>query len=117
MIKAKLFNHIDGNKKNNSIDNLEVMDIQSHARLHGSVGVSMVEVKCPECGIRFIIERRSSHLSKKGNYTTCSRSCSGKFSHKFRNGTPEVEAAISGNIVRSFKIHDNPEVTEYNQEP
>lgn len=103
---SEVVHHIDGNKKNNLLSNLEVMSVSEHARHHGQeISRKYVDLKCPECGKEFIREKNQTHLQKGTSYTACSRSCSGKFSSKVRLkrlSTAEVEAAISGNIVREY---------------
>jgi hypothetical protein len=39
-IKGKTIHHIDGNKLNNSEDNLEIMSRTEHSRLHGFTGIN-----------------------------------------------------------------------------
>lgn len=102
----EIVHHIDGNKKNNAIENLELMLKADHSRQHGiENGVTMVELKCVECGCTFHRDRRQSHLSKpKNTYTACGRSCNGKFSRKKQlNGlTSDMEEAIQRNVIREY---------------
>lgn len=109
----EVVHHKDGNKKNNDISNLEVMDKKEHNRLHSSIGRKMVELKCPNCRKVFVREQRQTHISKNGQFTACSPSCRGKFSRKIQlqGKTIEVEKAISGNILRQYR-QDNPEETD-----
>lgn len=117
---TEVVHHKNGNKKDNSLANLELMLHEEHARLHAKEqGRQMIELKCPQCGSLFKRRKGQTFLQKKSDYTACSRSCSGKFSRhiQLHGETAKVEAAISGNIVREFISHDNPEVTDDNQEP
>lgn len=112
----EVVHHKDGNKKNNEIQNLEVINASEHTRLHGlQKGRVYVDIKCPWCKIVFTREKRQTHLAKKGQYTTCSAPCRGKFSRsiQLRGITTSVNAAISGNILRVYTKYssDNPEVT------
>lgn len=111
----EIVHHKDKNKKNNRIENLEVMKNIDHNRLHGfSKGKTYATIKCPECSDILTIEIRQTHLAKNGIYTTCSRRCNGKFSRKRQliGLTDKMKLAISENIVRVFKrFLDNSEQT------
>lgn len=111
----EVVNHINGNTHDNRIENLELSNLSNHSSMHVKErGREYSIIKCPECGKIFEKRRNKTHEIKKGIYTTCSRSCNGRFSRKLQTigRTPEVEKAISENIVRSFKrFPDNSEVT------
>lgn len=111
----EVVHHINEDKKDNRIENLEVLTASEHAKHHkSSIGRKLLEIRCPECSKIFIREKRSTHIIKKtGRYTTCSKKCRGKFSRKIQlfGETYEVENAISGNILREFNSLDNPEET------
>ena len=109
----EVVHHKDGNKKNNSIDNLELMLDYEHSRHHGvENGTHMVELRCVECGCIFHRYRRQTHLIKKNNtYTACSRSCNGKFSRskQLYGLTLSMENSIQHNVIKeytSFTEHD-----------
>jgi len=110
----EVVHHINGDKKDNTITNLEVMSNVDHASLHAKRTNAMVLFKCPSCDIKFSRKKRDSiQKNHRNKFWTCSKSCGAKFAWKIRKvgRTPEVERAISGNIVRFFKSHDNPEET------
>jgi hypothetical protein len=115
----EIVHHKNEDKKDNRPENLEVMINVEHCRMHSTVGCLMVEMICPNCNNIFVIEKRQSHLSKKNKrYTTCSRRCGNLFARILSQGiTPEVEEAISGNLVREFNSLDNPEETVLQQDP
>lgn len=116
----EVVHHIDGNKKNNDISNLEVMDYREHVKRHvHSFGRAYVLLKCPYCGVVFERTKNKSFLIKKNklNCTFCSRTCSAKFSREIQlHGlTPEMEDAISENLLAEYKKYideDNSEVTD-----
>jgi RNase P subunit RPR2 len=108
--------HINHDRKDNRIKNLELMSASEHAKLHQNIkGRLWCELKCPECGNIFHKEKNQTFLQKGTNYTCCSRSCRGKFSRRvqLQGITEDVEQAISGNLVREYRkySHDNPEQT------
>ena len=69
--------HEDRNKTNNNLDNLHLMDIAEHARLHAREdrGFKLDSRKCPVCNICF-------DCSVKSNQIYCSPSCSSKSKKK-----------------------------------
>ena len=66
LLSTEIVHHIDGNKKNNSIENLEVMASKEHNRQHtSSRGKKMCLLKCPECNELFTKEYRHAIQSAK----------------------------------------------------
>lgn len=112
----EVVHHVNGNKKDNRIENLEVKSKKQHARDHASEnGSAWCVLKCPKCGVIFEKPKNQTHLYKGGMATFCSRSCAGKFNSlkRLHGATLEMQEAISGNIVSEFRkyLHDNPEET------
>lgn len=106
----EVVHHIDGNKKHNDINNLDICMNFEHLRIHGlKQGKNMAVLKCPQCGN--IFERRigQTFLVKSNEYTCCCISCRGKFSRYIQlNGrTKAVECAISGNLVSLYNTSDD----------
>ena len=97
----EIVHHADGNKQNNSPENLLLMANKSHAKFHGSKqGKRLVELVCPGCQTRFIIDRRKTYLVKTANKVTCcSRHCAGIYSTLSQN---EKERRRSQMFVREF---------------
>jgi len=112
----EIVHHINGDKKDNHIENLEVHDKGDHVRSHGiQKGRKMVDLICPECGEKFTKEHNKTHLIKPSEWTACSPKCRGKFSSKiqYQGRTKEVEDAISVNVLSVYRRYteDNTEVT------
>ena len=118
----EVVHHVNGNKKDNRIENLEVHDKLLHNKSHSILqGKQMVALICPSCKQEFTREKRQTHLQKKSEWTACSVECRGRFSRKIQlNGkTKEVESAISVNILSEYVryLEDNTEVTHLQEEP
>lgn len=79
LYENEIVHHIDGNKKNNLIDNLEIMTDQEHSRIHAKRGRTVVHLNCYHCGKLFTRELR--HVKGKG---FCSRYCNGKHNQYFK---------------------------------
>lgn len=79
----EVVHHRDGNKKNNNIDNLEIMSREEHARHHSSTGRTCVELICPNCGVVFSKEKRNIRDKQAPK---CSRKCNGEYSRKIQLG-------------------------------
>ena len=101
----EVVHHIDGNKFNNSIENLEVMSASEHAKLHSSsLGRLTCCFKCPNCGVLF--ERpKNKALNFKKKAVFCTSRCAGKFyaNSKQVGLTTEMKSAISGNLVSTYR--------------
>lgn len=94
-----IVHHKDGNKFNNDIRNLQLMDAKSHVAMHAKKGRTMLEIKCPSCGKVFCKEKR---LYYKKRLIFCSRHCVGKM-YNFRQPTEaEVRKAEKENVIREF---------------
>ena len=103
----EVVHHVDGNKKNNSDDNLEVMTKWDHNRMHSSTGKKMVKLVCAGCMCCFDIEKRQTHLIKKNTKlpTSCSKKCRGWLSVEVATGRMS--------LGRAFEISSSRANEEY----
>lgn len=78
--------HIDKDRKNNSPDNLEVVDIVEHTKLHAKERRKGKYFTCPICQSEFY--RKPSHVKTA---KTCSRSCGAKLTYERTRGLLNVK--------------------------
>lgn len=100
--KDQFVDHIDDNKSNDVISNLQILSHEDNIKKSlkaNSIVKEYIVLKCPNCEIIFTRARNKTHLCKKKNsYTACSRQCSGKTADKIRTG---IITDLSDNVVRS----------------
>lgn len=97
--------HIDGDKTNDTIENLQILTLAENNR-KASPGKWCVDLICPNCGVLFTRPRNRTHLVVKTKRATfCSRTCAASFQLKERwhGMTEEMKKAIENNVVRVYK--------------
>ncbi len=83
LLPSDVVHHKDGNRRNNIIDNLEVMSRGDHIRLHFGIDKDEprahehIPVICPACGREHPVEYR---CTKRYNYTGRCKPCNGRLS-------------------------------------
>lgn len=107
LTKEEQVDHIDNDKTNDTIDNLQILTVQENNR-KALVGLTkrVVDFKCPSCG-RVFTRLATESISKKNKvFYSCSRSCSGKFVARYNKDRddPSVVKAIEENIIRIYDI-------------
>lgn len=76
----EVIHHLNGDRKDNRVDNLILMTNSEHTTIHNLMKGSLVcELRCPTCGKVFVRERRQTYLAKGGTRAFCSRQCNGRF--------------------------------------
>ncbi len=101
----EVVHHKNGKRKQNDVENLEIMDKPNHTKIHQAHRTSkMVKLKCPNCDVEFDRRKGQTHLQKPSKWTACSKSCRGIFSRliTLQGKTLEVDKAISGNVLQEY---------------
>lgn len=79
----EVVHHRDENKKNNHLDNLEVLTRSAHSK-HHAMKPKFYWPSCAECGVVFL-RRYNQRPGTKGYVNTfCTRSCAGKFNRRLQ---------------------------------
>ena len=104
--KNEEVDHIDNNKLNDDINNLQILTPEENKRKESKRrGKKMVSLKCPNCNKEFSKSRRQTHLVKKNNKCTCcSRKCASKFGTmlQYHPDDERVKKAIEENVIEEY---------------
>lgn len=86
LTESEEVDHIDGDKTNDDIDNLQILTKSENRKKHAKENPkTLIEVQCRFCGVMFKREKRGLHgkrLTEDGRMIIfCDRSCSCKAVH------------------------------------
>lgn len=106
--KSEVVHHLDGNKHNNDISNLEVLTANQHTKEHHRLhGRKYARILCPNCLREVDVPENYLPKYKGTELIFCSRRCNGQFHYRKKHGllTHQQEIAVSENIRRYFVNH------------
>jgi len=99
----EVIHHIDGNKQNNNIDNLQLTSREKHSAHHGENKTrKMVLLRCPTCEKLFQLEKRQSFLQKNSIASYCSRECANKANLLRARKDERFLFNLTRNLVKEF---------------
>lgn len=78
LTKQEEVDHKDGNKRNDTLDNLQILTGQAN-RKKQATGRTMISLVCDNCGNSFTRERRQVIYKPQGHRKFCSRKCQHTF--------------------------------------
>ena len=107
---GEVIHHVNGNKKDNRVENLVLMTASEHTRMHNiENGFIVCDLVCPNCLKTFSREKRSTKESKGGVFTFCSRKCNGSYQRSIQMGKPRMGEGFK-NVI-NFRV----EKRDYNK--
>jgi predicted RNA-binding Zn-ribbon protein involved in translation (DUF1610 family) len=99
LLSTEYVHHIDGDKTNNAITNLQITTAKAHATHHtNDYEAEVAAYTCPECGATILklvrmVRHNQGTYGKRGPF--CDKSCSGKY-------TRRIQIANSINVLPKF---------------
>lgn len=79
LTKDETVHHINHNRSDNRIENLEIMTRSEHASHHAKKGITTIDLICPYCKKKFARRKGNTHLHRSNQERTfCSKRCSAK---------------------------------------
>lgn len=106
LVDTEVVHHLNGNKLDNSLENLLITTAIGHAKTHADkVLTTEITLKCPECSKIFKVRKGNCflHKTQKTKMTCCSRSCRAKITYKIKIGSisdVNLKSLESSNIVK-----------------
>ena len=89
--------HVNENKRDNKIENLELLKIKDHVIYHTVTnGKNILICKCPGCGSIF---KKDKNKVKKNSIICCSRECIGLYTAKVRRNPKVKDILKKENII------------------
>ena len=103
LARAEHVDHVDGDKSNDVLENLQVLTPEENNRKHRlqqQTTKHMLKLRCPACRKVFTREFRQTHRAKHGKFTACSRGCAGTLRQRLQSG---VLVDLTDNVIEDFR--------------